>query len=65
MKLSDKIDIVYQVVEKHIPTKIVAKKHRVTQSYVSLLVSKARKKPRFLLIMHEKEQENADLVEKV
>ena len=65
LKLSDKIDIVHQVVQQHVPTKVVAKKHRVTQGYVSLLVSKCRKKPRFLLMLHEKEQENQALVDRL
>ena len=45
MKLSEKIDIVYLAVEKHVPAKQIAKKHRITVSYVSLLVKKARKNP--------------------
>jgi hypothetical protein len=55
LSLKDKIELVYQVVCNHTPTKLLAKKHRVTQSYVSLLVSRARRNPRFLLTLHEKE----------
>jgi len=48
LTVHEKINVVWQVVCQHIPVKEVAKEHRMTQSYVSSLVSKAKKNPRFL-----------------
>ena len=43
----------------------MAKQYRITQQYVCLLVSKAKKKPRFLEELHVKEQESEALAERV
>jgi len=48
LSLSSKIDIVQNVLVFHTPTKEVAKKHRISECYVTNLCSRAKKKPEFL-----------------
>ena len=48
MTVADKVNIVHKVIIQGHPNKDVAREYRVTASYVSTLVQKARKKPKFL-----------------
>ena len=57
LKVKDKIEIVFQVMCLHAPAKHLAKKYRVTESYISLLVHKVKKKPELLRQLFEKDIE--------
>ena len=58
LSLDQWIDIVFQVIIAHAPTREVAKKHKITESYVTKMCSKARKKPEFLReLLEKKDQE--------
>jgi hypothetical protein len=48
LKLTDKLDIVHQVIVKHKMVVTVAKEYRVTQNTVRILVAKAKKKPKMM-----------------
>ena len=61
----EKLSIVFQVIVKFDSYRNIAKEFGVSQSYVSLLVRKAARNPRFLRELYEKEMANAALVEKV
>ena len=55
-----KIDIVLSVIVHHTPTKDLAKKYRITESYVTRLCSRAKKNPEFLReLFHKEEQERS------
>ena len=63
LKVNEKIEIVFQVMCLHAPAKHLAKKYRVTESYICLLVHKANKKPQFLRQLFEKDTEKAERVD--
>ena len=65
LRLHDKVNIIHEVVCQYIPTKEVARKYRVSDSYVALLTSIAKNKPRFMEQLHEKEMENDALMERI
>ena len=57
LKLSEKIQIVHQVVCQLKPMRQVAKEHRITQGYVSIIVKKVRKNPNLLDELAASEEE--------
>ena len=48
MTASEKCTIVHQALVQNMMTKDIAKMHRVSQSTVTMLISKAKRKPKFV-----------------
>ena len=63
MKLEEKFSIVQQCVEENAPHYHVAKKYRISRSYVSNLVSRAKKQPGFLLDLHLREKKDRLMIQ--
>ena len=59
LSVKEKIEIIYKVICKELPEKDVAKEFRVSANYVSKLITKIRRRPRFLRELAEAEDELA------
>ena len=62
---AEKTEIVYQAVVKMRMVKEIAKKHRVSQATVNMLVSKAKKKPDFIKDLVERDEDKEDKFKRV
>ena len=65
LTLSEKILIVHQVVIQLKPLKQVAKEHRVTASYISLIVQKVKKNPKLLSELTTAAEERTQRMEEI
>ena len=62
---TEKLDVVHQIVVQHKMVREVAKEHRITSMHANVLVMKAKKKPRLIAEIFNKEIASAQKRERI